>query len=337
MAQQHLFEQYCAVLRALSREHPLLILLDDLQWADSASAGLLYHLGTRLEGSRILVLGAYRPEEVALGRDGERHPLEKALAECKRLYGDAWLDLTNSDEAKGRDFVDAFLDSEPNRLGQAFREQLYQHTEGHALFTIELLRAMQERGDLVRDQEGFWVEARCLDWESLPARVEAVIAERIGRLEKALRETLSIASVEGEDFTAQVTARVQGGERAPAAARALAGAGGSATGWCTSRGRCRSPDKRLSRYRFAHALYQQYLYNHLGSAERRLLHRATAEALEELYAGDLPTIAPQLAYHWGQARDVDKDPGVYAAGGAGCPEGLCQPGCRALLPPGAGA
>jgi predicted ATPase len=181
MAQQHLFEQYCAVLRALSRDHPLLILLDDLQWADNASAGLLYHLGTRLESSRILLLGAYRPEEVALGRDGERHPLEKALAECKRLYGDAWLDLTTSDGAKGRDFIDAFLESEPNKLGEAFREQLYRKTEGHALFTVELLRAMQERGSLVRDGDGFWIEGTVLDWESLPRRVEAVIEERIGR------------------------------------------------------------------------------------------------------------------------------------------------------------
>ena len=58
---------------------------------------------------------------MALGRDGGRHPLEKALVECKRLYGDSWLDLTQEDEARGRDFVDAFLDSEPNRLGEKFR------------------------------------------------------------------------------------------------------------------------------------------------------------------------------------------------------------------------
>ena len=209
MAQQNIFEQYCAVLRALSRERPSLILLDDLQWADTASAGLLYHLGTRLEGSRILVLCAFRPEEVALGRDGGRHPLEKALAESKRLYGDAWLDLTQNDEAVGREFIDAFLDSEPNGLGATFREQLYQHTEGHALFTIELLRAMQERGDLVRDEDEAWTEGAVIDWGSLPGRVEAVIEERIGRLEQALRQTLSIASVEGEDFTAQVTAMVK--------------------------------------------------------------------------------------------------------------------------------
>jgi DNA-binding SARP family transcriptional activator/tetratricopeptide (TPR) repeat protein len=305
MAQQHLFEQYCAVLRALSREYPLLILLDDLQWADSASAALLYHLGTRLEGSRILVLGAYRPEEIALGRDGERHPLEKALVEFKRLYGEAWLDLTASDEAKGRYFIDAFLDSEPNRLGGAFREQLFEQTEGHALFTIELLRAMQERGDLVRDQEGCWIETPVLNWESLPARVEAVIAERIERLEGALRETLSIASVEGENFTAQVTARVKEvNERK--LLRELSQELEKRHRLVREQGEVQVAGHTLSHYRFAHALYQQYLYNHLGGAERRALHRATAEVLEELYAGSLAEIASQLAFHWQQAKDEDK-------------------------------
>ena len=67
---------------------------------------------------------------------------------------------------------------------------------------------MQERGDLVQ-QDGVWVEGPSLDWEALPPRVEAVIEERIGRLEAELREILTIASVEGEDFTAQVVARVQ--------------------------------------------------------------------------------------------------------------------------------
>ncbi|NIO72144.1 MAG: hypothetical protein GTN71_24745, partial [Anaerolineae bacterium] len=91
----------------------------------------------------------------------------------------------------------------PNRLGVAFREMLYRQTRGHPLFTIELLRGLQERGDLVQDPEGRWVEGPALDWETLPARVEAVIAERIGRLAEPLRAALRVASVEGEVFTAE--------------------------------------------------------------------------------------------------------------------------------------
>jgi class 3 adenylate cyclase len=147
--QSHLFEQYTNVLRQVGESYPLVLILDDVQWADSASIGLLFHLGRRLQGIPILIACAYRPEEVAPGRDGERHPLEKVLAEFRRMYGEVLIDLGQVDRVDDRRFVDAFLDSEPNRLAEGFRRALFEHTAGHPLFTVELLRAMQERGDLV--------------------------------------------------------------------------------------------------------------------------------------------------------------------------------------------
>ena len=316
LAQQHLFEQYCGVLRTLSRDHPLLILLDDMQWSDAATAALLYHLATRLEGSRILVLCSYRPEEV-VQVDGElRHPLEKALVEIKRRYGDVWLDLAESDERQGRCFMDGFLDSEPNRLGQEFRQQLFQLTQGHALFTVELLRAMQARGDLLKDADGNWVAGPEMDMGRLPARVDAVIAERVERLNENIRQTLSIASVEGEEFTAQVAARVKGVDERQMQ-HELSQELGKRHRLVREQGELQTHRHVLTRYRFAHAMYQQYLYNGLSSAERRLLHRATAQALEELYAGDEAEIAPQLAFHWGQAKDASKTRGYLILTGQG--------------------
>jgi tetratricopeptide (TPR) repeat protein len=180
--QSDLFEQYTRVLQALARQVSLVLIVDDLQWADLGSISLLFHLGRQLAGSRILIVGTYRPEEIALGRDGARHPLEAVVNKFQRDFGDV---AVNVDQAEGRDFVEALLDSEPNRLGPAFREMLYRQTRGHALFTIELLRGLKERGDLIQDPEGRWVQGPALDWETLPARVEAVIAERIGRLAEA--------------------------------------------------------------------------------------------------------------------------------------------------------
>jgi DNA-binding SARP family transcriptional activator/Tfp pilus assembly protein PilF len=311
LAQHHLFDQYADVLRDLSAHHPLVLLLDDLQWVDTASSGLLYHLGRRLEGSHVLIVCAYRPDEVALGRPSavsgeiERHPLEKALAEFKRTFGDVWIDLAQVDRARGRQFIASFLETEPNRLGDEFRNRLFQHTEGHALFTVELLRAMQDRGDLVQDGDGYWIEGTTLDWEALPTRVEAVIEERIERLEDELREILTVASVEGEDFTAQVVARVQEiGERK--LLRALSRELERRHRLVREQGEVRVGRHSLSRYRFAHALFQQYLYNGLSEGERRLLHRAMAEVLEELYEGHTGEINAPLAYHWEQAGEPGK-------------------------------
>ncbi|NIP17123.1 MAG: AAA family ATPase, partial [Xanthomonadales bacterium] len=125
--QSDLFEQYTRVLQALARQAPLVLVVDDLQWADAGSINLLFHLGRQLAGSRILIVGAYRPEEVAIGRDGERHPLEPVVNEFQRDFGDITVNLG---QAESRDFVEAFLDSEPNRLGVPFREMLYRQTRG---------------------------------------------------------------------------------------------------------------------------------------------------------------------------------------------------------------
>ena len=99
----------------------------------------------------------------------------------------------------------------------------YRHTGGHALFTAELLESLREGGGLVQDGEGRWVEGPKLDWARLPARVEAVIEERIGRLSAEEQELLAVASVEGEEFHAEVLARVQGLEEG-AVIRQLSGA-----------------------------------------------------------------------------------------------------------------
>ena len=173
--EDHIFEQYANLLGQLSKKNPLILILDDLHWADSASISLLFHLGRRIGDRRILILGTYRAAEVAFGRDGNRHPLDKVLAEFKRYYGDIAIDLDQAVKDEGRRFVDDLIDSEPNQLSDAFVTDLFQHTGGHPLFTIETLRNMQERGDLILDDQGRWVESPLLDWDKLPTRVEGVI------------------------------------------------------------------------------------------------------------------------------------------------------------------
>ena len=302
LEQSYLFEQYMRVLQSLAARQPLLITLDDLQWADVASISLLFHLGRRLEGSRILIVGAYRPAEVALGWEAGRHPLEKVLGEFKRTFGEIWVDLAEVEEAEGRRFVDLLLDTQANGLDEAFRRALYQQTGGHPLFTIELLRAMQARGDLVQDEVQGWVEGSALDWQVLPARVEGAIEERIGRLEAEMRKILTVASVEGESFTPEVIARVQGLGR-----RQLLGLLSQELGkrhrLVREREEVKAGRQLLSRYQFAHILVQRYLYESLSAGERRLLHGEIAQALEALYEGHTDEIAALLVHQFREAGE----------------------------------
>jgi predicted ATPase len=119
-----------------------MLLVDDLQWADGGSISLLFHLGRRLAGSRILIVGSFRPEEVAIGREGERHPLDPVVNELQRDYGDIILNLG---QAENRNLVEALLDSEPNRLGIGFRDMLSVRLPG--TLTIERCAACRA-GDL---------------------------------------------------------------------------------------------------------------------------------------------------------------------------------------------
>jgi adenylate cyclase len=309
--QSHIFEQYTNVLKALAVKQPLMLVLDDLQWADGASIDLLFRLGRRIGESPILIVCTYRPDEVALGRPStssgqvERHPLEKVLAEFKRYLGDVRVDLAKAQEDEGVHFVDAFVDTEPNQLGEGFRGALYHHTGGHPLFTIELLRDMQERGDLVQDEDGRWMEGPVLDWEELPARVEGVIEERVGRLERELREALTVASVEGEDFTAEVVAGVQAAD-ARGLIRRLSGELEKQHRLVNAQGIRRMQGQRLSLYRFQHNLFQAYLYNELDGVERAVLHEDVGNVLEELYGDQTDDIAVQLARHFGEAGVAEK-------------------------------
>jgi len=297
LAQATFSEQGVLVLQEVARWRPVLLLLDDLQWADAPSLDMLFHLGRRLQGRRVLIIGAYRPTEAVQGPVAEGQsqaaPLEQIANEFQRLWGDIRVDLSQAD---ARRFVDAYLDSWPNRLGKPFRQTLARHTGGNPLFTVELVRAMQERGDLLRDGQGRWVEGPSLAWEKLPPRVEGAISQRIGQLTAAQREMLEAAAVEGEQFHAEVLARVLD-LPLPSVIAALSGPLGRAARLVVPRGLVNVGARDLSRYRFRHGMFQSYLYERLDAAPRAQLHGAVAAAIEALYAEQARKLAGALAQH----------------------------------------
>ena len=304
MHQVDLFEQYSRVLQMMEQTSPLVLVIDDLQWADASSINLLFHLGRRIKGSHILILGAFRSEEITLGRDGGRHPLEPVINEFRREFGDI---LLNVDQIEGRKFIEAFLNSEPHRLGPSFREMLYHQTQGHPLFTIELLRGLQERGDIIRDSDGYWIEGPSLDWVTLPIRVEAAIQERIGRLPVILQKALTAASVEGELFTAEVVAQIRAIDKREIL-EYLSNELDRKHRLVHAQSIQRVDGKSLSRYRFRHILFQKYLYGSLDEVERAHLHEQVGTALEELYGDQVEDAANpvHLALHFEKAQIMDK-------------------------------
>jgi tetratricopeptide (TPR) repeat protein len=305
LEQQNLIDQYTRVLEHVAQDQPLIIILEDLHWADRGTIDLLLHIGRRLADSRLLILCAYRPDEIASGRDSGPHPLEEGVNELRSLHGDIVIDLAREEPAATWQFVNELVDVEPNRLGQAFRRALHDCTAGHPLFTVEMLRMLKEQKDLVQDIHGRWIEAQTLAWDNVPVRVEAVIQKRVNRLGPLAHEVLGVASVEGEDFAAEVVSRVLDQPKRQVL-RCLSQDLGRKHRLIHDRGEARAGRQPISRFRFTHNLIQRYVYQSLSAGERRTLHESVAGALEHLFAADPEPVTIPLAYHYGHTGATEK-------------------------------
>lgn len=272
-----LLDQLTMALRSLARKHPLILMLDDLQWVDAHTTNLLFHLGKRLPGSRILIIGAYRPEDLILESQEDRHPLNFIINELQSLYGDIQVDLTQAD---GKRLVEALLDDEPNLFNHEFRQALHHYSGGNPLFVLELLQGFKERRELKRDAQGRWNIAAELSWELLPAKIEGVIAERLNRLPCELRDLLSAASVQGETFIAEVAAETIGMDETEVVGH-LSGVLSKLHRLVLALSRERYEKNSASIYRFQHKLYQIYLYQNLDVVERGRLEERTEQILDE--------------------------------------------------------
>ena len=305
-------EDLTQVLRAVATQSPLLLIMDDLQWADDASLNLLFHLGRRLTRSRVMLLIAYRTGEQRKAQRTMQPDAHEAdaprnlIREMVRQYGDIEIRLDQASPSEGRAFIDALLDLEPNRLGEAFRADLYQRTRGHPLFTTELIRSMRQNQNLTLDGGGYWVENRSSPAAPPPARVEAVIDQRLAALTPLQRELLNVASVEGEWFSAEIVANVLG----MGAARALESFThdlGQQHNLIQEQGVLRVRSLSLNRFQFHHMLIQEYLYSRLDPGEKRRLHRRLADELEKaltesepramIHAEYLDAFGPALLHH----------------------------------------
>jgi DNA-binding winged helix-turn-helix (wHTH) protein len=291
--QEQLTGQISEILIKVASRCPLVLLLDDLQWCDSASCAVIFHLAQERPQTRLLLVGAYRPGEV-MDRESPKSPFGE-LTTVLSSQGD--VEAVNLGLAAGRGFVNAFVDAEPNRLDATFRARFTQYTGGTALLTAELLRALQETGMVARDADGRWCAKPELDWAQIPGRLEPVIAQRMGRLPQRLRQLLKVAAVEGDEFAAEVVAAVLGRDTLHVI---------EDLGAILDRGHHlvvplgveRLGPSRRSTYRFRHTFFQGWLESQLDSGERALLHERVGLALEHLYPGCRAQFAAQLARHF---------------------------------------
>ncbi len=187
-ARFRLFDSITTFLKAAGQQQPLVLMLDDLHWADKPSLLLLEFLARELAGARLLLVGTYR--DVELNR---QHPLAETLGGLnrERLFQRVLLRRLNRQDV-GR-FVEIVTGVEPP---QGLVEAVHTQTEGNPLFVTEVVRLLVQEGELTADR----TSTRESWTVRIPEGVREVIGRRLNRLSQRCNETLTIASVIGREF-----------------------------------------------------------------------------------------------------------------------------------------
>jgi predicted ATPase len=278
-----LFDAVAAWLVAASAEEPLLLVLDDLQWAAKPTLLLLRHV-VRAGGGRVLVLGTYRDTELA-----HDHPLVDVVADLRRQGGVERLSLSGLDDVGVAAIVEQASGRELDEAGVALARAVYEETEGNPFFVREVLRHLAESGAVER-RDGGWATRLPVDQLGIPEGVREVVGRRLSRLSGDANQALRIAAVIGSEFELGVVqaAGELGGERLLGAVEEAAAARVVI-------------EVSATRFRFGHALVRATLYESLTAARKVTLHRKVAEAIETIHEGALDDYVPALAHHWARA------------------------------------
>ncbi len=280
-----LLDAVAAWLAALSSHEPVLLVLDDLQWAAKPTLLLLRHVVRSPEPQRLLVLGTYRDTEL-----GHGHPLVEVLADLRRQEDVARLSLSGLDEAGVTAFVEQTVGHELAEADRALAAAIYEETDGNPFFVREVLRHLRETGAIER-RDGQWIIRR-IEQLGIPEGVREVVGRRLARVSDEANQTLRVAAVVGTEFELPVV-QAAGGLDEEHLLAALEEA-------IASRLVTEVPGPK-PRHRFAHTLVRDTLYSELSGARRVTLHRRVAEAIESIHAGQLDDQLPALAFHWARA------------------------------------
>ncbi len=280
-----LYRNITGFLTGLARMQPLVLMIDDLHWADAATLQLLRHLARSVRAERLLFLGTYRDVEV-----DRTHPLSSALGEMnrERLYRRVLLrGLTPHHVAAMIQSI--FQAREP--VSEELCDLVHTETEGNPFFVEEVLKHLVEVGDLYIG-EGRW-QWKSIEEIDVPQSVREVVGRRLERVSEPCQRVLSHAAVIGRRFRFDILQSI--GELRE---EELLDALDEATRAQLIR---EKTDAGEVDYDFAHALIREVLYERLGLRRRMTLHQKVGETLERLYAGRVEAVVEDLAHHFTSA------------------------------------
>jgi diguanylate cyclase (GGDEF)-like protein len=288
-ARLRLFDAIRTSIVKISKEKPLVLLLDDLHSADDSSSQLLHYLVRNLQDSGVLICGAFRGEELEVLKDRGK-PLAKALNSMSRdgLFSSIRLGrLSRPETARMTALI---LDTE--HVPSAFSRRMYEETEGNPFFVEEVLKSLIDSGKV-----GFTSDLDKVDLDGLeiPEAIRQVIQGRLDMLDVETRGILTLAAVIGQAFPFEVLlplSETNEGHLLDLMEQGL-----------------RSQlivEEGEEGYRFSHGKINETIYDGIAKRRRRRLHRIVGETLEEVYGKEAEELAGDLSRHFHLAGEWKK-------------------------------
>ena len=296
---ERMLRELCEALEALTARDYLCLVLEDLHWSDPSTLDLMSAIARRRRPARLLVLGTYRPVDVALAKSPLKDIKQDLLVHglCSEIA------LERLEESQIAQFLNAELGMEnPSALANL----IYRHSGGNALFMVAIVRELKERG-LLAESEGAWsVTTPVTEIElDVPETLQHLLDLQFEQLSADEQQLLRTASVAGERFSVWAIAPLLKRDEAAVEdiCEALVGRdqflkaapfeeiGAGETTAC---------------YAFKHSLYRHAVYRKLSSVSRSRLHRSLGEWLSSIYSHNRPELASALALHFEEGGNYER-------------------------------
>jgi class 3 adenylate cyclase len=260
-AKLRMFESVVSLLELWARERGLLLVLDDVHWADSSTRHLLDYVARRLVRSRVMLLATYRSDEL-----DRRHPLTRTAQVWQRAGLAETIPVEAMTPEQVAELIAAILDAE--EVSAELAAVVHARSEGNPFVLEELLREALDRREIVRTGTGW--EQRPLDALRMPETVREAVLLRLGRLDPVHVEVLRTAAVLGRSFEYGLLAEVAEADE-PAVIAALEGA--------VAQQLLEKDDESPDRYSWRHALTQEAIAVDTVLPKRQRIHSRAANAL----------------------------------------------------------
>ena len=281
------FAAVAKTLHVIASQGPLILFIEDLHWADSASLAMLHYVTRAIHNSeRILVLATFRSDELTADAEGHPHPLTETLRNMKREDIFTEINLPNLRQPDVLKMAENMIGGS---LNEELTEKLIAESRGNPLFIVESLRMLSERRSIVQE-EGKWRLA--VNKFGIPSKIKDIILRRLSILKYPQRRLLDAASVIGEEFDAELLSVVLGQDILEVLE--TLNVISQSTSLVFFEGNC---------YRFDHARSRETLYEELSPPLKRGYHARIAEKLESASVSLPPG---NLAYHYVESGNKEK-------------------------------